>query len=156
MLKKGHDLVMINCDWVMTGENEFATVVKDFREMQESFKDSVYLASLMHKISEERTASNLVLKEINAKLDRLATLEHRIARIEERMGPGREATALSEVDEEIVAFVKKSGVACAEDVRRALKYKGKNAASARLNALHRQGVLEKKRAGMKVFYALSH
>jgi len=145
---------MIGREWVVA-ETEFTNVVKDFREVQESLKDPVFIATLLNKVSEERTSSNLVLKEINAKLDRLAALEQRIAKLEERLGPAREASALSEVDEEIMAFVKKAGTACAQDVQRALKYKGRNAASARLNALFRQGVLEKKRAGMKVFYARS-
>lgn len=138
----------------MTDDNEFALVLKDFREMQDAFKDPVVIGTLMHKLSEEKIASNLVLKEINAKLDRLASLEERIARIEDKIG-FREQTALSEQDETVAAFVKKSGMACAEDVRKAFKYKGRNAASARLNALFKSGVLEKKRAGRRVFYALS-
>ncbi|MFA4946742.1 MAG: hypothetical protein WC607_04385 [Candidatus Micrarchaeia archaeon] len=146
---------MIDLRIVMTEESEFANVLRDVRDMQEKFKDPVVVGTLLHKLSEEKTASNLVLKEINAKLERLLKLEERVARIEAKLGSRREKQALSGLEERIVAFVKAKGMACAEDVQAEFKYKGRNAASSRMNALFKQGVLEKKRAGMKMFYALS-
>ncbi len=134
----------------MTNDSEFVNVAKEFKEFQAKFDDPVFIATLLHKLSEERSSSNLVLKEVNAKLDRLLALEARIAALEEKL-VAPEKPVLSKTDEKIVALAKKKPV-CAQDVRKALKYKGTNAASARLNALVRNGVLHKQQAGKKVYF----
>ncbi|OIO26480.1 hypothetical protein COX85_00265 [Candidatus Micrarchaeota archaeon CG_4_10_14_0_2_um_filter_55_9] len=134
----------------MTGDEEFVNVAKEFKDFQKKFDDPVYIATLLHKLSEERSSSNLVLKEVNAKLDRLLALDARIAALEERLGK-RVEPLLSETDLKIVALAKKKPV-CAQDVRKALKYRGTNAASARLNALAKQGVLHKQQAGKRVYF----
>ncbi|MFH0836225.1 MAG: BlaI/MecI/CopY family transcriptional regulator, partial [Candidatus Micrarchaeota archaeon] len=59
---------------------------------------------------------------------------------------------LSELDEEIMTFISKQGHVTAGQVQKKFKYKGTNAASARLNALFRQGLLEKKQVGRKVIF----
>ena len=61
---------------------------------------------------------------------------------------------LSEVDERILSFIKEKGIVTAEDVRRAFGYKGRNAASARLNHLYKLGLLDKKQVGRKVVFML--
>lgn len=143
------------CDSVMTNESEFVNIVKEFKDFQTKFEDPVFIATLLHKLSEERSSSNLVLKEVNAKLDRLLALEARIASIEQKLGPSllQQQVVLSPTDKKIVALAKKKPV-CAEDVREALKYKGKNAASARLNALVKKSVLHKKQVGKKVYFTI--
>lgn len=67
---------------------------------------------------------------------------------------GNRELLLSSTDEQIVSLVGLRGVACAEDVQAHFKYKGKNAASARLNRLASLGVLEKQQAGRRVYYKL--
>jgi hypothetical protein len=62
---------------------------------------------------------------------------------------------LGSADEQIVQFIRKRDAVCAEDVRVEFKYKGKNAASARLNKLAQMGVLEKQQVGRKVYYKIS-
>ncbi len=42
----------------------------------------------------------------------------------------------------------------AEDVRKYMNYKGRNAASARLNMLHRKGELKKIKSGRKIYFML--
>jgi len=66
---------------------------------------------------------------------------------------GREVL-LGSTDERIVGFVGSRGAVCAQDVQTQFKYKGKNAASARLNKLASMGVLEKQQAGRRVYYRL--
>ena len=61
-------------------------------------------------------------------------------------------TILPEIDSEILSFISEHGKVTAEDVRKKFKYKGKNAASARLNRLCSMGLLKKKQAGKKVFF----
>jgi predicted HTH transcriptional regulator len=107
------------------------------------FRDPVVLASIYYKLMRERESFNMLLREINARLERL----------EQRAAPApQQAALLSETDEGIIAFIRRNGKACAEEVQAALRYKGKNAASARLNRLYAQGLLEKRQVGKKVFY----
>jgi len=59
---------------------------------------------------------------------------------------------LPEIDEQIMGFVKEAGKATADEVRTRFRYKGKNAACARLNRLCDMGLLQKKQAGRKVYF----
>ena len=43
-------------------------------------------------------------------------------------------------------------IACSEDIQKRMNYKGRNAASARLNKLYKQGLLERYQLGHKVYY----
>jgi hypothetical protein len=43
-------------------------------------------------------------------------------------------------------------MACAEDIKKHMSYKGKNAASARLNRLFKEGLLDRYQLGHKVYY----
>ncbi|MFA5108273.1 MAG: hypothetical protein WC492_01940 [Candidatus Micrarchaeia archaeon] len=61
---------------------------------------------------------------------------------------------LAPADEQIVNIIRTKGVVCATDVQAHFKYKGTNAASARLNRLASLGVLEKQQAGRKVYYKI--
>ncbi|MFH0927743.1 MAG: hypothetical protein V1822_04145 [Candidatus Micrarchaeota archaeon] len=61
---------------------------------------------------------------------------------------------LSSTDEQIVGLVRNRGAVCAEDVQLHFRYKGKNAASARLNRLAGLGVLERQQAGRRVYYKM--
>ena len=59
---------------------------------------------------------------------------------------------LPEIHEQIVGFIKQAGKSTAEEVRARFNYKGKNAASARLNRLCGMGVLLKKQVGRKMYF----
>jgi uncharacterized membrane protein len=63
-------------------------------------------------------------------------------------------TPLSEADTKIIEAVQLSpnSMACAEDIRNKMNYRGKNAASARLNKLYKGGLLERYQLGKKVYY----
>ena len=61
---------------------------------------------------------------------------------------------LAPADEQIVNLIRAKGAVCAEEVRGNFRYKGKNAASARLNRLFELGILEKQQAGRVVYYRL--
>jgi len=138
-------------------------IVGDYQAFKESIKDpALTTAYYLSKISDEKSSFNLVLREINAKLDRLAFLEKRVAQLEEMLeknsvekvavaaSPNREVVA--DIDQDIIAFVKESGKVIAQDVADKFGYKGKNAACARLNRLATAGLLSKKQAGRKVYY----
>ena len=49
-------------------------------------------------------------------------------------------------------MIQVKGMACAEDIKNAMSYKGLNAASARLNNLFKRGILQRYQLGHKVYY----
>lgn len=117
----------------------------------EKFRDPVFLAALMHTAVTERENTNRILRTIVEKLDeKLSQMESRIARLEGKSA--EEEILISEVDEEILAFVRERKYASAEEVRRRFGYKGKNAASARLSRMYDMGLLGKKQVGRSVIY----
>ena len=61
---------------------------------------------------------------------------------------------LSPIDEKIIQMIRTRGPVCAEDIQKELKYKGQNAASARLARLANMNILKKKQAGRRVYYTL--
>ena len=110
-------------------------------------KRSVETTTILTKVKE--TTEMELLRAIVGKLD---AIERRISEIEREIGKEAAGEILGDVDGKIIEFVKKNGKVCAEDLQREFNYKGKNAASARLNKLHSQGLLEKKQAGRRVYY----
>jgi len=136
-------------------ENEFAAVADEFRKFKEEMKNPIVVGAMLAKLNEERSTTNLVLKEINAKLDRLLGLESRIAAMEQKFAQPTAKPAevmLPEIDEDIVSFVRSRTKACAEEVQKHFNYKGRNAASSRLNRLVQMGVLAKNQVGKKVYF----
>jgi phosphomevalonate kinase len=119
-------------------------------EMNEEVeKKLIETTTVVRKIQE--TSEMELLQQIMRKLD---ALESRLGNIEGRLTPEEKDELLGDVDEKLIELIKKSGKACAEDVQREFNYRGKNAASARLNRLFSQGLLEKKQAGRKVYYLI--
>lgn len=116
-------------------------------EEKELEKKSVETRTLLREVKE--TTEMELLRQIS---ERLGTIERRLEGIEREMGSEASDEILGDIDGKIIEFVKKSGKVCAEDLQRPFNYRGKNAASARLNKLHSQGLLEKKQAGRRVYY----
>ncbi len=104
-------------------------------------KEGLLLAFLLQRLAEERESTNALLRQI---LQRLERLEGKLSR--------REEEVVSEQDEAILAFIRERGGADAEEVRQFMGYRGRNAASARLNRLVERGLLKKKRAGKRVVF----
>ncbi|NUN11886.1 hypothetical protein HUU53_04570 [Candidatus Micrarchaeota archaeon] len=125
--------------------SEIEEVSAEVRELQKTFKDPVVIGQLLHDVAEERRSSNLLLKEIMARLEKI---EDKIASLQ-----GVEEQILADVDKEIVDFVSEKPVT-AKEVQAKFNYSGSNGASARLNNLVRSGVLQKKQVGRKVYFQL--
>jgi uncharacterized membrane protein len=120
-------------------------------------KDPIYLANLVLKLTEEKQTMNLMLKEINQKLEKLesGSTQQNVSSPVSQNAVKKRMILLPEVDEKILEFIKKNGnKACADEVQKRLNYKGKNAASSRLNRLVSKGLLEKQQVGRKVFFIL--
>ena len=139
---------------------EFRVVSEEFNEMKRKYSDPVFVGSMLSRVAEEKTSFNLVLKEINAKLDKILELEERISRIEQKMQQQAQPSSLqesgrnfvSEVDADILKFVARKGACTTDEVQRKFSYKGANGASARLNNLFKAGLLDKRQAGKKVVF----
>ncbi len=136
-------------------DNAFTKEVRsDLEQNMDKFRDPVVLGEMVFRLLEERENTNRLLKTVIQKLEA----------IEAKMGPGASAPVASavsaalgepllpEVDEQILAFLKEAGKVTAEEVRAKFNYKGKNAASARLNRLCDMGLLQKQQVGKKVFF----
>ncbi len=121
-------------------EEEVRRAIKELRG------DPLYLAILMNKLYKEREATNMLLK----------TLLNRIERLEKHLlghySKSDDEIILSETDQAIYNFVKELGKVTAEDVRKRFNYKGQNGASARLNKLYNMGLLNKTYVGKKVYF----
>ncbi|RLG19431.1 hypothetical protein DRN67_02710 [Candidatus Micrarchaeota archaeon] len=119
--------------------------------IHEKLKDPVFLGSLFHVAASERENTNRILKTL---LARLESIEARLRKLEGSTRPEgpRPPTILPDVDFEVMQFVKDKGRVYATDVKKRFKYKGTNAACARLNKLYDQGLLEKKQVGRRVYY----
>ena len=116
-------------------------------------RDPTVHAAIMYTAAKERESTNRILKNILARID---SLELKISRVENEARSVAKAgipeVALSDVDKSIIAFIKSSGACTAENIQQTLRYKGRNAACARLNRLYELGILEKQRSGKKIIY----
>ncbi|MCL4404450.1 MAG: hypothetical protein M1544_03185 [Candidatus Marsarchaeota archaeon] len=117
--------------------------------------------SLLKYMIEENKKTTLVLRQMLDKIENLeAELNEPVAEeqlIEEkREQPERQQKqlAVSPIDARIMQFIQLSehSMACAEDIRKGMGYKGKNAACARLNRLYKMGLIERFQLGHKVYY----
>lgn len=144
---------------------EFTSLAHQFREFQSQMKDPVIVGAMLNQLTEERRSTNSLLKQINQKLEKIFELEARLKGLEAKLAvtkteaPAPVAVAsemplqmLSSTDEKIMEFLRTKEKACAQDLQEKLHYKGKNAASSRLNALWKQGLLDKKYAGKVVYF----
>jgi len=118
-------------------------------------RDPTVHAAIMYTAAKERESTNRILKTILARMD---AMELKIQRLEERTKTGPASAArmservMADVDNTIISFIKSKGSCTAGDIQLALRYKGRNAACARLNRLYELGMLNKQRSGKKIIY----
>lgn len=140
------DVVMMSTGFpVDKTEEEYKDLVFDVKYDKEQFKDPMTIGLLLYRLSRERAKTNELFAKILEKLDRIS----------ENTTPkttAEQTQLVAEIDQQIMDYIKEQKISDAEEIRRQFGYKGKNAASARLNSLYNQGLLQKKRAGKKVKY----
>jgi len=127
-------------------DKDFEKLVFDFKYDKEQFKDPAALGLMLYRLAREREQTNMLFKEILSKLDKIST------QLSSPQSDTRKEIVLSDVDSALLKFVRAKGKVDAEQVRKRFGYKGKNAASARLNSLYARGLLKKTRAGKKILY----
>ncbi len=110
------------------------------------------IGSVIRYFAEERERTNKALLNITGKV---AELEKMVSEREEVV-PQEYAPAIeipvSTLDGNILDFIKGKGLACADDVKKFMNYKGRNAACTRLKKLEKDGFLEKFQLSHKVYY----
>jgi Zn-dependent metalloprotease len=123
---------------------------------------SSQMFALLKYMIDENKKTTLVLRQM---LDKINSLEAELNEpltedevIEEKRPEaaekGMKQLAVSSIDAKIIQFIQLSehSMACAEDIRKGMGYKGKNAACARLNKLYKMGLIERFQLGHKVYY----
>jgi hypothetical protein len=117
------------------------------------------LLTLLKYMMDENKKTNMILKGMSDNLERLeSNLSTDYYEQEDQVGYLQENTRLAKVqpisglDAKIVQIIQVSGMACADDIKKQMSYKGRNAASSRLNRLYRLGILERYQLGHKVYY----
>lgn len=128
---------------------------------EKSSETNSNLFALLKYMIDENKKTTMLLKGI---AESIGKLEEAISSpIEEESGENEISTIpqtnakevpLSESDTKIIQAIQLSphSMACAEDIKVKLGYKGKNGASARLNRLYKMGLLERYQLGKRVYY----
>jgi len=130
---------------------------QDFEEIIRQAQNPATLALLLYKLTKEREKTNMLLEEM------LTKFEETIKELKENsasstsntiayLTPTQKIEILPEQDQMILNLIAEKGQVTAQDVQKALSYKGQNAASQRLMKLYKEGYLQKIQAGRKVLY----
>ncbi len=142
---------------------EFVELDLDIRELQEQGKDPMFVSALLFRLIKEKERNNKLLEALNDKYDRIMLDMKQLgagsasASTSMPSGTGMATDAgsyrmLAVQDDQILKYVEEHGQATAADVKAIMNYKGLNAASQRLNKLHREGHLKKLQQGKKVLF----
>jgi hypothetical protein len=135
----------------------FNDLTLDVQEIMQLSENPAMLSVLLFKLAEERKKTNELLQKIYDKYDRIM-LEIKTRQPENSLQVGVEAKTpeiLPEQDKTIMDLVQINGSTTAKEVKKALNYKGTNAACQRLNLLTNKGYLKKVRSGKQVLYLIS-
>jgi len=121
----------------------------DLEQNMQKFRDPVVLGELTYQLTMERENTNRLLKNI---LQKLEALEAKLASPDTQVGLTHVEEFLPQIDGQIMDFIRENGKSTSEEVRARFNYKGKNAASARLNRLCDMGILQKRQVGRKMYF----
>jgi hypothetical protein len=152
---------------------EFADLTSDINDLFANNPDSKTLGLLLFKLAQERQQTNKLLEKLADQYDNVmfqlktSLPDHSLSARSpgEFINPPRPPSesdppvrsrpvvrVLADQDQFILKMVEQSGQINADQVREELGYKGKNAASQRLNMLVREGHLRKIQAGRNVVF----
>ncbi len=127
-------------------------------DKERSAETSTNLFSLIKYMVDENRRTTMILKSIQENMARLESgirdtyYEEDVEDQQQNVVRGAREVPISWLDAEILKNVQVLGMACADDIKKRMNYKGRNAASVRLNRLYRLGVLERYQLGRKVYY----
>lgn len=138
--------------------------MKKFTDPNQKTKDSTSQMFLLLKyMIEENKRTTMLLKHISDSVGKLEdSLEdsyyedEQIPKAAKQQNSSQQVKELmlSEIDTKILQLIQIShnSMACADEIREQMHYKGRNAASARLNRLYKLGIVDRYQLGHKVYY----
>ena len=110
------------------------------------------LSSLLKYMTDERERTNKLLTSITSKISKLEEELHTTYEPTAQYIADKRQVPVSGLDARILNFIQSKDMVCADQVRDAMGYRGRNAACSRLNKLYRQGIIERFQLGHKVYY----
>jgi hypothetical protein len=151
------DLVAIRKQIAKLGNKEesLRSILSEKEKVEET--SSGLLTLLKFVISENKSTRQMIermsttLSKLEAEVNAVEEEEFE-AQPQEQEPAERPTVVLSGLDTKIVQYIQIKSMACADDIKKMMGYKGRNAASARLNKLKMMGILTRHQAGHKVFY----
>lgn len=126
---------------------------------EKSEQTSSHLFTLLKYMMDENKKTNVLIQQIFEKMKRFE--DELDTDFPEEPGQGAnvleqepltKVVPVSELDRKIIQHIQIAGLACADDIKKAMNYKGRNAASARLNRLCDKGILTRYQLSHKVYY----
>lgn len=123
-----------------------------FKKKMKEDETSSNLLTMLKFMMDENRKTTMLLKSMSETITQLTDELTTDSYPEEQPLQKIEEVPLSEIDASIIQFIQVKGMACAEDIKNAMSYKGLNAASARLNNLFKRGILQRYQLGHKVYY----
>ncbi|MFH1751676.1 MAG: hypothetical protein ABH821_01940 [archaeon] len=145
-----HDSLKSRQETVITKLAKDAKI--DLSDVLQYAEDPRITSLLLVKLSKEREQTNQLLSDVNRKFDEIMFALKTTQSKQEPVASLNSFEVLPEADQKILSLVRVKGQVDANLVKECLSYKGLNAASQRLNALFKQGVLKKVQSGRKVLY----
>jgi hypothetical protein len=139
---------------------ENASVMGVLNEKAKSDEIGSGLFSLFKLVMDDRKRIEVELKRIADKLDQIETehdadfYEQEDQDLYQQENKPAKVQPISGLDAQILQIIQRSSheMACADDIKKHMSYKGRNAASARLNRLYEKGYLQRFQLGHKVYY----
>jgi RNA recognition motif-containing protein len=136
---------------VVDYNREYHELIGGVAHSVKEIQDPVALGAMLYQLAQERKNTNLIIQQLNTKID---SLMGKISDLETRNFEDSHTASLSDRDMDVLSFVEDRVRVSAEDLRKKFKYRGKNAASARLSKLFHEGRLTKEYIGRKVIYKI--
>ncbi len=123
-------------------------------------ESSSNMLMLLKYMMDENKKTTMILKNISDNITMLTadTEQETEAPAEQSYGQvAPQPTKYSEIplsglDSKIIEFIQVKGMACADDIKDLMSYRGRNAASSRLNSLYKRSILQRYQLGHKVYY----
>ena len=142
-------------DTLKTKEDELKAMMSDKAKTEDTNSS---LFTLLKYMMEESKTTKLILQQLANQIaeihaDTTGLGELQVEELQDQPSTsGAKVVPVSDLDKRIIQYIQTKDMACADDIKKAMNYKGRNAASARLNRLHRMGLIERYQLGHKVFY----
>lgn len=135
----------------------------DEKKMVDSYEASRTTSNMFELLKymiDENRKTTMILKQMSESLGRMEEVMDE-GEVDENVrqggqyqdyGVGAREVPISNLDAKILQILQMNGMCCADDVKKRMDYKGRNAASARLNKLYKLGLIDRHQLGHKVYY----